>query len=187
MQQLGELKPNTKRLYMISAFKVIGVALAIILIVIYLNNSMGGFDGMYETFEEMGAPPMDFSNAMMWFIIAVSTVAAFILILNYLSLGKARYVFYNDRLVCYNSFLIISTNEEQVPYSNITKVYIDKNKKDIKFELTGMKKQSITLESIDDAEKVITQIQNIINRYRSDYYAQYSQNYRLKSIAERTY
>jgi len=190
MQQIAELTPNVKKLCLLSSIKIIIVSAVIIGFVIWLD-SVVNFNQLFELFQEFGAPPMASSTFLRWFILIAIGLTIIILILNYLTLGKVRYVFYEDRLISYNNFLIMQISETEIPYANITNVSVAQTNTiknaDIKIELTGMKKKSIILEFIDNAAKVAAGIQNIINKYRANYYAQYAQDYRLQQIAERNY
>jgi hypothetical protein len=190
MQQIAEVTPNVKKLCFLSSIYIILAAGAIIAFLIYLDNVIH-FNTIFDVFKELGAPRMYFSTILTWAVIGAIGVTILILILNYLTLGKVRYVFYEDRLVCYNNFLIMEISRAEIPYTNITKVSVDKpntiKNANITIELTGMKKKNVILKFIDNAANVAAGIQNIIDTWKANYYAQYSQDYRLGKIAEGNY
>ncbi len=190
MKQIAELTPNVKKLCLLSSIQIIIVAGAIVGFIIYMDKIVN-FNALFEVFQELGAPPMEFSPFLRGGIIGIIVLTIIILVLNYLTLGKVRYVFYDDRLICYNNFLIMQVSETEIPYSNISSVSVGETNTiknaDIKIELTGMKKQNMILKFIDNAAEVAGGIQNIINTYKANYYAQYSQDYRMKSIVEGNY
>ena len=190
MEQVAEITPNVKKLCILSSIQIIIVAGAIIGFVIYLD-SIVDFQSMLDVFKEFGAPTMLFSPVITWFIIGGIALTILVLVLNYLTLGKVRYVFYEDRLICYNNFLIMEVSRTEIPYANITKVNVDEpntiKNANIKIELTGMKKKNVVLQFIDNAANVAAGIQNIIDTYRANYYAQYAQDYKMQQVAERNY
>lgn len=190
MQQIAEITPNVKKLCLISSIQIIIIASIITGFVVYLD-SIVHFNTLFELFEEFGAPSMTFSPIVRWFSIIAAAFTVIILILNYLTLGKVRYVFYEDRLICYNNFLIMEISETEIPYANVSKVVVEQpntiKNADISIELTGMKKTSQKLRYIDNAAKVAASIQEIINTWRANYYAQYTQDYTLQQTAEGDY
>ena len=190
MEQIAELKPNVKKLCMLSSIEIMIVSAVTIGFAIWLDSVIN-FNQLFEIFQEFGAPPAQSSVLLRWLILIAIGLTIIILILNYLTLGKVRYVFYEDKLIYYNNFLIMEISKTEIPYANITKVSVDQpntiKNADIKLELTGMKKKDIILKFIDNAAKVAAGIQNIINKYRANYYAQYARDYTLQKTAERDY
>jgi len=190
MQQIAEITPNAKKLCILSSIEIVIVSALIIGFIIYLD-SIVNFDSLFQTFQQLGAPKILASSFLSWFVIIAAVLTAAVLVLNYLALGKVRYVFYEDQLACYNNFLIMQISEIIIPYKNIIGVSVDKpntvNNADITIEMTGMKKKSQILKFIDNAAEVAGEIQKILDNYRANYYAKYAQEYRLQQIAEDNY
>ncbi len=181
---VAEIKPDIKKAFISDISVIVLVAGSIIFALIYLNSIVGL--GMFiDTLKELGirisgAALIGGSIFLLFFITAI------ILIMDYVALGKSGYILYPDKLLYTKNIFIIQLKEESIPYANIAKISFKKksflNTFDIILELTGLKKDQVKIGYIDDAQEVAAKLQQLIMEYKSRYYAEYTQNYRLKNI-----
>ena len=184
---VAEIKPSVGKAFTSNMIYVSVVVILIIGTLIYLNNIVG-LGVFIDTFREFG---VEISTARLlgWFIFVILFFTVLLLILDYVNLGKVRYVFYPNKLVYNKSFLIFQITEKTVPFSNITRVSHQKkqflNTSKITIELTGMKEDKLELKFIDDAEEVLRELQDLIREQKARYYAQYTQDYGMQNIVDR--
>ncbi|MBW2974968.1 hypothetical protein KY366_04590 [Candidatus Woesearchaeota archaeon] len=183
---VSEIKPNIKKAFILNILVVSGIVVMVIALLIYLN-SIVGLDVFMEAFKELGLE-VSASLLLAYSIFLILFVTALLLILNYIVLGKSSYTLYRDKMVYTKSLFIIQIRDKAVPYANVTKVSYDKKAflgtARIILDLTGMKEKQVELDFIDDVEEVVKEIHNLIREYRSRYYAQYAQEYRMQNIMD---
>jgi len=184
---IAEIKPNIKKAFILNILIVGGGVILIIALLIYLN-SIVGLDIFLDTFAELGifiSP----TAVLFYFIGFILFITAFLLILNYVALGKTGYTIYPDKIVYSRSLFIMQISDKTVPYANIAKITYERkpflNTAKIIVDLTGMKENKVELNFIDDAEEVAKKLQELVREYRSKYYARYSQEYRYQNIMDR--
>lgn len=184
---IAEIKPNIKKAFELNLLIVGAIVALIIAILIYLHIIVG-LDIFLDTFGMLGIKisPLTLLGQSIFLIIFITTL---LLILNYITLGKITYTLYPDKLVYSQSFFVVHIHNKTVPYSNIAKItYKNRvflNTSNIILELTGMKENKVELSFIDNSEEVVKKIQDLIRRYRANYYAQYTQDYRYQNIMDR--
>lgn len=189
-QPIGELRPDIRKVFLFNVLKVGGISAAIIAVIAGLN-SMVDIEGVYSNlqlgFNELGIKlsPLSPSTVIMWATFGLFGITIFILLFNYIALGKVRYVFYNDRVVMHQSVFMIQVKEMAIPYSNIVKVSSEKsvfNTGNITLELSGMDKKEAKLKFINYAQQAVANIQRLIQNYKASYYAQYAADQRIGNI-----
>ena len=189
-QALGELRPNITKDFLFNVLKagtVVAIIIAASMFLNYMINLQDLYNNIQLGFSELGikfSPPSQ-TEIMMWITFALFGIAIFILLFNYIALGKVRYVFYSDKLVMYTNFLMLQIKEVAIPYANIVKVSFEKaflNTSNITLELSGMKKKEIKLKFIDSAEQAVANIQSLLQNYKANYYAQYTRDQSLGNI-----
>lgn len=194
-QPIGELRPDIRKVFLFNVLKVGGISAALIAVIAGLN-SMVDIGGIYSNlqlgFNELGIKlsPISPSTVIMWATFGLFGITVFILLFNYIALGKIRYVFYNDRVVMHQSVFMIQVKEMTIPYSNIVKVSFEKsifNTGNITLELSGMDKKEAKLKFINYAQQAVANIQRLIQDYKASYYAQYAENQRLGNITGQLY
>ncbi len=184
---LAEIKPNIKKAFISNLLIVIGIVILIICLLLYLNNIVGlnVFLDVLKQFDISISP----ITLLIWSIVIILLFIGLLLILNYVILSKHVYSIYSDKIVYSRNFFVMQLNEQIIPYSNVTKISYEKkpflNTAAITLELTGMKESRIIFNFIDEAEEVVEKIQNLIKDYRAQYYAQYTQDYRMQNIMNR--
>ncbi|MBU0628679.1 MAG: hypothetical protein KKC75_05785 [Nanoarchaeota archaeon] len=181
---LAEIRPNVKKAF-ISNLVFVGITVTLIIGIVLYLNSIVGLDVFLDTFREFGIE-VSASSIIRWFIFFVILFTVLLLIKNYASLGKVAYTLYPDKLVYSKSLLIFQVSAKEIPYQNIAKISYEKKSTlsagKIVIDLTGIKETKMELEFIDNPEEVMKQMQDAINKYRANYYAQYSQDYRFQNI-----
>ena len=184
---IAEIKPNVKKAFLSNLVLVGIILIFIIMIAIYLN-SIVGLGIFIDTFRELGIE-ISASSVIGWFIFLAVFFTALLMIMNYISLGKVTYTLYPDRMTYSKSLLIVQVSDKTIPYQNIAKIGYEKKSvmvtAKIIIELTGTKESRIEIDFIDNPEEAMRQIQDAINKYRANYYAQYSQDYRVNTIMSR--
>ena len=191
-QALGELRPNIKKIFLLNMLKIgfaVGVIITAVAFLNYMIDIKEVYKGIQEGFSGIGiqfSPPSQ-TQIIMWVTIALFGMGIFLMLFNYIALGKVRYIFYSNRLALYRSFLMIQVKEDMIPYSNIVKVSFEKafpNTGNIALELSGMEQKEIKLQFIDNAVQAVANIQRLIQNYKASYYAQYAQDQRLGNIVD---
>ncbi len=184
---VAEIKPNIKKAFISDIIVILVILVLIVGTLIYLNNVVG-LGVFLDTFKEFG---IEISTGALlgWSIFLLLFITTIILILDYVALGKSSYMLYLGKLVCTKNIFIIQLKEETIPYANIVKISFNKksivNTSELILELTGMKKDKVTIEFLDNAQQVAMQLQQLIRNYKSKYYAQYAQNYRYENIMDK--
>lgn len=183
---IAEIRPDIKKAFISNIFHVLVVVVLIVGTLIYLN-SIVGLDVFLDTFALFGIN-ISTSAVVFWFILLTLLFTTILLILNYVNLGKLTYTLYPDKLEYGKSFFILQTSKV-IPYANIAKItYKDKsflNTSKITIDLTGMKESKLELDFIDNAEEVVGKIQGLIQNYKANYYAKYSQDSRYQNIIDK--
>ena len=181
---IAQVKPNINKAFVYNILLVSGVVALIIGILLYLN-SVVGTDIFIDTFKEVGIT-ISPAKLLVRFIFLIVFITALLLILNYVSLGKLTYTLYPDKIIYGRSFFIIQLSDEEIPYSNISKVSYESksflNTSKVILDLTGMKKSKIEIDYIDDAPELVKHVQELIGTYKANYYAKFSQDYRYQNI-----
>ena len=181
---IAEIKTNIKKAFISDIGVITLVVVLIVGTLIYLNSvvDLGVF---LDTLEEFGIE-ISASTILGWSIFLLSFTTIIILILDYVALGKCSYILYPDKIVYTRNMFIIQLGEQTIPYANIVKISIKKqsfvNASELILELTGMKKDEIKIEFLDNAQQVAMQLHQLIRDYKSRYYAQYAQNQRYQNI-----
>jgi len=178
-----EIKPDSKKIILFSFSKVIGILLLFGSLLWFLN-SLIDLKWLFSIFKEFGFE-MDFSALMPTLSIGALLLATG-LVLEYMTLSKLRYVFYQDHFTYYQNFLIFQVSEIDIPYHNIVKITFERmtlfNAGNIDLELSSMKQKSVTLKFVNNVEQAAKDILQIINNYRATYYAQKSAEYKYDQI-----
>jgi len=183
---IAEIKPNIKKAFLSNILFVSLIVAAVIATLVYLNNVVG-LDVFIITFKEIGIT-ISPSKLLAWFIIFILFITALLLILNYIVLAKISYTLYPDKILYGRSFFIVQLTSQEIPYSNISKVSYEStpllHTAKVVLSITGMKRSKIEIEYIDNAPELVNQLQNLINTYRANYYAKYSEDYRYQNIMD---
>jgi hypothetical protein len=189
------LKPNIKKVFIYDILKIISAAVVLIVFVLFFNYSVGS-DVLVPIFETFGiVVEINTTTILLWFLAAVLIVAAALLIVDYLILSNVRYEFYPKKIVKYRTVFFILINSEDIPYGNIARVSYDYSglinlllkTGTVNVELTGTKKNNLKMEFIDDPPKVSQYIQKCIALYKSRYYAERTEDYRVGKIIDKQY
>lgn len=183
---LAEIKPNIKKAFIRNILIVGGIVFLVIIVLLCLN-SVVGLSIFLDVIGVLGIVISPLA-VLAYFIFFVLFFTALSLILNYVTLGKIGYTLYQDKMVYSESFFIVHISDKVIPYANITKISYEKkpflNTAKIILDLTGMKQDKVTLNFIDEAEEVVSKLQELVREYRAKYYAKYSQEYRYQNIME---
>lgn len=181
---IAEIQTNIKKAF-ISDIGVISLVVALIVGTLIYLNSVVGLGVFLDTFREFGIE-ISAAAVLGWSIFLLLFITTIILILDYVSLGKSRYLLYPDKLVYTKNMFIIQLKEQTIPYANIVKINLKKksfvNALDLTLELTGLKEDKITIGFVDNAQQVVMMINQLIREYKARYYAQYTQNYSYQNI-----
>jgi len=197
MEPLLILRPDTRKSFLFNVFKIVGAVALIIGIVFYINYVVD-MSIFFDALKIIGININIAQKALLiQFIIAVIVITGLLLTLNYLSLNKERYVFYEDKLVYYKNFLLIMIHKTEIPYQNIIRVNFDNDifdahveggmlaKGTINIELTGMEEKNIKLEFIDDTKTAVKNIQTLLTKYKTKAYARYIEKNKINNIVDR--
>lgn len=183
---VGELKPNVSRLFRVNLIKILVFFVVVMGFIFYLKY-MGIIDELTTTLSSFGVT-INTRLTLIFIMFITLLIAFFVVVFNYLALGKVRYVFYNDRMVCYQNFMIAQVTETTIPYDNIVSVNFKRKgigTGAVEIGLTAMKKEKIVLEYIDNPEKAVRTMLNILNQHRSKKYAEFTENYKREKILDR--
>jgi hypothetical protein len=184
---IAEIKPNINKAFLLNLLIVLAIVAGIIGLLVFLNMEVG-LDLFVDTFQMVGIEINP--QSLLWEAIGtILVVTSLLLIMNYVSLGKVTYTLYPDRIVYSKSFFIFQAGKKETPYGNVTKVYYHEkpflNTAKIILELSGLRQSRMEMDFMDHPGEVAARLQELIREYRSKYYAQYSQQYRLDSIMDR--
>ena len=166
------------------------------IIFININNSIlalldktAGLGTFLEIFSAFGITVSP-SKVLLYFVIAVVSASFFILIISYFAAKNIRYEFYKNKMIAYQSSLLVLVNSKEIPYQNIARVSYSKqgfmnnifDSGTIAMQLSGLKEESIKLVFIDNIEQVVQYIQGLVRDYMYTKQAQFTQNYKIGSI-----
>lgn len=184
---VSRIKPNITKAFIANLIFVAAIVILLISLIIYLNNLVG-IDIFFDTFKEFGIN-ITKTSVLFGMIGLVLLFTTLLLILNYVSLAKVTYTFYPDRIEYTRNFLIMQLSSKTIPLKNISKVF-SSNKSLMKtgkvtLELSGLKDAKIDINYVDNPLQVVNLIQELIHRYKANYYAQYAQDYRFQTIVDR--
>jgi len=190
----AELKPNVGKVILYSFLKFLG-SLAIIGALLFILNyfiDFGIFSTALEGLSRAGIN-IDTSNLgkfIMLSVISSFVVAGFVLLLEFQTVSKTRYEFYQDHLTAYQNFLIVQLSEKTIPYQNIVKVTFEEvpllNVGHINIDLTALPEKSIRLRFIENAGQVASDILKLTTDYKSRMYTQRGEEYKYEDILART-
>jgi len=187
------LKPNIKKVFIYNILRILFATVIIIGISIFYSYFVG-FDVFVPIFETFGVTFEIDTTMVLWgFVGAILVATVVILIVNYLILANVRYEFYPEKIVKYKTAFFILINSEDTSYGNISRVsYYHSGwinwllrTGTVNVELTGTKKDNLGMEFIDDPQKISQYIQKCIVLYKSRYYAEHAEDYRLGKIMGR--
>lgn len=191
MQPEFVLKPNVKKVTLLNVSKVAFAVILVLGIVFYLSMliDLSIFKEAFG-FSENEMPTL--SQVITNFILAVVVASIITVIISYMSIGKRQYVFFPDRMEKYTNFLIFNVGKEIIPYNNIASIRVDMSFSDhliksgtIILELTGMKKKSVALEYIDNAEGYLPYIQKLLNENKMRQTTGYQFNQKIEETLDR--
>ena len=166
------------------------------IIFININNSIlalldktAGLGTFLEIFSAFGITVSP-SKVLLYFVIAVVSASFFILIISYFAAKNIRYEFYKNKMIAYQSSLLVLVNSKEIPYQNIARVSYSKqgfmnnifDSGTIAMQLSGLKEESTKLVFIDNIEQVVQYIQGLVRDYMYTKQAQFTQNYKIGSI-----
>ncbi len=184
------VKPRVWMLILSSVAKILGVALLIIGIVIYLNYEVG-LDVFKVPLDTLGVS-VNGSRILLFFILAVVGLSLLMALLNYLAVKGVRYELYPDKITLYRTIGFVLVKSRDIPYSQVSRVYSVKggffnslfNTGNVAVEVSpSMRKEE--LEFIGDNEAVAATINNLVKQYGMQRQAAYSEQYRINNIVER--
>lgn len=184
---LAEIKPNIKKAFISNILVVCGIVALIIVLLVYINNIVGLsiFLDVLRLFGIVISPLV----VLAYSIFFVLFFTALLLILNYVTLGKISYTLYPDKVVYSKSFFIMSISGKAIPYANITKISYEKkpflNTAKVILDLTSMQQDKVTLDFIDNAEELVSKLQELVSDYKAKYYARYTEEYRYQHIIDK--
>jgi len=184
---VAEIRPNVNKAFILNILFVLGIVVGIIVLLAYIN-SLVGLGVFLDILKEFG---VDFSPMALlgYGIGSILLFTGLLLILNYLSLNKAYYTLYRDKIVYSRSLFIIQISEQAIPYANIAKISYERkpflNTSKIILDLTGMKPDKLKMDFIDNAEEVVGKLHGLIREFRANYYARYAQDYRMQNIMDK--
>ncbi len=183
---LAEIKPNIKKAFLSNILFVSMIVAFLIGTLIYLNNIVG-LDIFVTSFKEIGIT-LSPTKLLTWSILLILFFTGLTLFLNYIVLANLTYTLYPDRMVFARTFFIVQLSDEEIPYSNISKIsyeskaILDTSK--VILDLTGMKRSQMVIDFIDQAPELVNQLQQAISSFRANYYAKYAQDYRYQNIMD---
>jgi len=187
------IKPSIKKVFIYDIMKVLSAVFLLIALILFLNY-FNAFDDLVPVFETLG---MDFNinttAVFVWFIGVALAIAAVLLTINYLILFNVRYEFYPDKIVKYKTAFFVLINSEDISYGNISRVSYDNSglinwllrTGIVNIELTGIKRDSLKMEFMDNPQNVIQYIQRCTTLYKSRNYAEHAENYKIGKIIDR--
>lgn len=188
-----EIKPNIKKVFLMNVIKIVSVAAFISLLDILFVRIIGK-DFFQDVLAGLNVTA-EFSmwHFTLWSILAIVVIITVVLITNYFVLGNVRYEFYPDKIIHYKSMLFVLLKSKEIPYGNIARINFDYegflnslfNTGTITIELSAMKEKELKMEFIDNAEQVVRYIQGMIQNYKTRYYAQRTEGYRVDNIFNR--
>ena len=185
------MRPDSRKIFLKNLFRIIGTVILIISILALLDKT-AGLGTFLEIFSAFGITVSP-SKVLLYFVIAVVSASFFILIISYFAAKNIRYEFYKNKMVAYQSSLLVLVNSKEIPYQNIARVSYSKqgfmnnifDSGTIAMQLSGLKEESIKLVFIDNIEQVVQYIQGLVRDYMYTKQAQFTQNYRIGNIAGR--
>jgi len=159
------LMPNLKKVFWIHFTRVIAVGFMIALLVYFVSFFID-FSIFLLPFDVLDIELDISAIKIIWiFCLVVFFMALSMGFVNYIYLKNTKYTFYNNRMV-----ISKRSHFKEIFYKNISRILYDQkklfdvlfNSRSIILELTGLKDKTIKLEFIDNADKVLDYIQNLI-------------------------
>lgn len=185
------LKPNVKKVIMLNVGKVVLAVIVILGLIFYFSTLVDlSIFGDVFALSENELPKL--SEVILNFSVGVVIAALLASLISYLSVSKREYMFFQDRMEKYTNFLIFNVNKIVIPLNNIARVRVEKNTNDhllrtgtVVLDLTGLEMKEIKLEYLDDAEKCVPYIQQLIDNTRAKFGMQYQFNQTIGDTLDR--
>lgn len=174
------LKPNIKRIFLFNLAKVLGFAFLLTLPILVLK-----FMDLLNVFLEIGKEygiVISPAKFVLFFILYVIGAVVVLLLINYVTLGSVRYEFYPDRMEMYISIMFVLIDSKKIPYTNISRVSVDKS--DVVIELSGMEKKEIRMTYIDNPGQIAQYIHKMVVDASSRFYANKVRDYRFSKVLD---
>ena len=188
---LKTVRPNIHKVFVKNLLYVSGIAAGIILLLVYLNSTVG-LDVFMTVFDAFGINVDPGALLSLTIMIFIGIVIVF-LAGSYLSITNLRYEFYDNHLRMFEPTLLLFLTHKDISYKNIVKIsynydgIINKVFKsgEIVIDVTGMKEGFVKMEVIDDTEPLVQQLLKIVQEYNSLQQMQFQENYRIGNIMKR--
>ncbi|NQV08945.1 hypothetical protein HQ529_03785 [Candidatus Woesearchaeota archaeon] len=191
MQPEFVLKPSLKKVTLLNVLKVIFAVVLIFGVLFYLSVLVD-LSVFTEAFGITNSEMPSLSRVLVIFSLAAIVTSIITIIISYVSTGKKQLVFFLDRLESYTNILIFNVGKEEILYDNISSIRGEMSFGDhlvktgtLIFELTGLKKKSISFEYVDNAEQYLPYIQKLLDAHRANYTADYQFNKRIDETLDK--
>jgi len=175
------IKPDLKKVFIKNLVIILTSVLSIILLLLFLNWQIG-LDVLVEVLSVLNMA-VDSMQLMLDIIILLVVAGGAMLIGNYLVEKNVRYEIYKDKILFYETTALVFIGSREIPFQNIVKIsysregMIDKilDSGTIILDLTGMKDTSVKLEFINDTEKTVQYLQNLVREYSQQQQMRYTE------------
>ncbi|MFH1511033.1 MAG: hypothetical protein ABIF10_05035 [Candidatus Woesearchaeota archaeon] len=170
------MKSNMNKVMILAGMKVAAIAVAFVVAVL-LINSFGAF-GLQDSLAVLS---VDAGQIMTYAIIALFIIAAAVFLVSYLSFAN------NDVILSDNRMLF---GKRKLGFDNVAAVNCSKEsfedklcgKGRISFQLTGLDEERLFVDFVDNPREVAAKIQQIIDNYRRNAYANFADQRRIRHI-----
>ncbi len=182
------LKPDVKKAFIFNIAKVGIAALVIIIIVVILQVTVG-LNVFIELMDMLGLQ-VQASSLLIWMSLVILLIAGALTGLNWIILRDVRYEFYEDKLICFESKMLVLIHSFEIPFSNITRIRVDQGSfldslldtGSLFLELSAMDKKEQQIEFIDDVQNVANAINQWILNFRAKQSIQIQSNMEINEI-----
>lgn len=165
------------------------IIVTVILIVLYFSI---GFEPFLVPLELLGMEPHPF-EALVYIILAVMIVAAIAVGINYYSARQIRYEFFLDRVIIHRPTMAFFKEDFTVPYQNLARITYDFDgifdmilkTGTITLTLTGMDREKVQLESLENVEAMVQQIQMLLGQFMAEIQQKKAENRQIQDIIDR--
>jgi len=183
--------PNTGKEFLKNLLSIFVIVIIIIGLLMFLQTQIGP-DLVTDILDAFGVE-VNMGMINLTLILMFFMVAAVLLLFNYMSIKNQRYLLLNNTLEFTGTKLLILSQKETIPFGNITRITFSKegllnkllNCGNIKIEISGMNTPSVTLESVDNPDKLTEIIQQKVNQYNMQMQMQFQEQNKIEGIMKR--
>ena len=186
------IKPNTTKVSIFNALKVLLVAAFILGLAFYMTKLIGDISAITEEFGITAEDMPERGQLIISFILGVSLVSGLAYILTAISISKVQYIFYPDRIEISKDLMVFNIKKREIMYNNILSVRSTQSYQEkilqtgsIILELTGTNEKEEIIQNVDKAKEYLPYIQQLLDHWKAQSNMEYQENVEIEQTLDR--